>query len=281
MFSAIFGALGANSAARKQAKAMVDVANINAESSKFKPYGLTTGFGSSAFDTENQTATYTLDPRMQALRDQYYNLGEQTLSNLQLDPDAATQDYFDRTVGLMQSGWEAQDIAQRAQGPRGRMGVGVSSEALGLGPGGGLVNREEVAKQLVRDQNLQKAAFLAQDKAQQDITNYINRASNLFNSGIDIEKLGLNSLTMGADIGNKAAISNANAARINAAGQTAAANANLAGDLSTAKLLQGIGTGLDDIFSGGNSPFYQYQTRGMFGSPSSSQWAASIGAGGE
>ena len=38
----------------------------------FTPYGITTGFGTSTFDTAGKTGGYTLTPEMQAFRDQYY-----------------------------------------------------------------------------------------------------------------------------------------------------------------------------------------------------------------
>lgn len=75
----IFGAKESASAARDaastSANAQVRAAQIAAESSKFRPVGVTTGFGTSNFGYDEAgnltTAGYTLNPELTQLRDQY------------------------------------------------------------------------------------------------------------------------------------------------------------------------------------------------------------------
>ena len=63
----------AKSAAKTQAAAQTEAARIAAEEARFRPVGITTGFGSSNFtmgpDGRLQSAGYTLTPEMQAIRD--------------------------------------------------------------------------------------------------------------------------------------------------------------------------------------------------------------------
>ena len=62
----------AKSAAKTQARAQTEAARIAAEEARFRPVGITTGFGSSNFtmgpDGRLQSAGYTLTPEMQAIR---------------------------------------------------------------------------------------------------------------------------------------------------------------------------------------------------------------------
>jgi hypothetical protein len=70
------------SAAREAGQSNIEAARLAAESAKFKPYSLTTGFGRGFFDTEKGTAGYEIDPRLAAFRDQLYGQAEQTLAQL-------------------------------------------------------------------------------------------------------------------------------------------------------------------------------------------------------
>lgn len=119
----------AQSAANTSADAQRYAANQAAEAAKFKPYNVTTGFGSSTFG--DQTASYTLTPEMQAIRDRLiaqagaynpeqagqlaqplnpaatslFNLGQQYLA---VSPEAAAQQYMTQQQALLAPGREQQ-----------------------------------------------------------------------------------------------------------------------------------------------------------------------------
>lgn len=254
----LFGASSARKAAKESARAQIEAAKIAADAAKFRPYAVTTGFGSSMFDTENQTAGYELDPRFQALRDQYYGLGEQALGGIELDRKKAAQSLYDEALGLSEGARLARDVNLRAnQLASGRVGVGISPEALGAGADtGGMINAERFMNTLADSRANREMAFTALDKASAMTDQDIARAGGLFQSGFGIEELGMKPLTLGADIGNRAAVSGANQAQALLSGGQNAAQANLAAGLSTANLYQNLGQQFGGMFSGvgGSTP---------------------------
>lgn len=81
------GLFGANKAAQSQraaadraAQAQIEAAKIQAEASKFRPVGVTTGFGSTQYtmgeDGYLTEAGYTLDPRIAAQQEQFLNYSD-------------------------------------------------------------------------------------------------------------------------------------------------------------------------------------------------------------
>lgn len=235
-----------------------------AEAAKFKPYSLTTGFGKSFFDTEKQTAGYDIDPRLAAFRDQLYGQAEQTLGQLQgTTPEQQAQQYVNQQMGLLAPTREAEDLAlrQRMLGS-GRIGLGVSSGFMG-GDTQGLINPDQYGVNLARERANAEIGAAGTQYGQNIYDKLIARGTGLFTSGSGIEQLGMSPLTMGADIGNKAAVSgNAQAQALLSGGQTAA-NANLAsslGNQSYNQQLQRQLSGLD--YSKMGNPFSGLFTSG-------------------
>lgn len=252
--SGLLGASSARSAAKENARAQIEAAKIAADAAKFRPYAVTTGFGSSMFNTDDQTASYALDPRLQAMRDQYYGLGEQALGGLELDPTKAAEAYYSRQQGLLAPTRQGEDIALRQnQLGRGRLGLGVSSEAMGAGAGG-MVNPEQYQRDLARARADAELAAGSYSQAQADIDRDIARGSGLLQSGFGVENLGMGALGMGADIGNRAQVSGANQAQALLSGGQNAAQANLAAGLNTAQMYQNLGQQFGGMFSGSGTP---------------------------
>jgi len=81
-------------AASDASAASIAAAAIAADAAAFKPYGVTTGFGTGYFDPENQTAGYQLDPALAAYRDELFGLGTQALPTSIQGPQAAGLQYF-------------------------------------------------------------------------------------------------------------------------------------------------------------------------------------------
>lgn len=235
----IWDDLTGKSAAKAAGDANIQAANIAAESAKFKPYSLTTGFGKSFFDTANNTAGYEIDPRLAAFRDMLYGQATSTLGQLEgTSPEAEAQKYVSQQMGLLAPTRQAEDVANRlsAMGT-GRIGLGVSSGYVG-GEGQGLLNPDQFATNLARERVNSQIAAQGTDYGQSIIDKLLARGTGMFQSGAGIEQLGMSPLTMGADIGNKAAISGAQAGNMLLQGGMNAANANLAGGISQANALQ-------------------------------------------
>ena len=241
----LFGASSAKSAARESSNAQIEAARIAADAAKFRPYSITSGFGSSSFNPDTQTATYELDPRLAGYRDQLYGLSNQQMGQINMDPTQAAQNYYDQQQGLMAGGRQAEDMALRQQQLQsGRIGLGLSGASQGAGAGTGYVNPQQYQMQLARNMSDQQLAAGSQQMAQADIDRLISRGTGLLQTGMGIEQQGQTALTLGADIGNKASAAGAQQGNALLAGGQAAANANLAGGLGYAQMLmQGFGAG--------------------------------------
>ncbi len=137
-------------AAKGQAEALRAAADKASAMAQFKPYGMTTAFGTSAFTPEGQ-GSYTLSPELKAIQDQLFaqagsydtaalgqaaqqplmggsqslfNLGQQYLAQ---SPEQAAADYMKQQSGLLSAGREQQLAAirnQLAQSGRGGLSVG-------------------------------------------------------------------------------------------------------------------------------------------------------------
>ena len=241
----MYGADQAQQAAGQSAQANIEAAKIAAEAAKFKPYSISTGFGTSYFDENKQQAGYKLDPTLQAFRNAMYGGAGEFLGQIKTDPQAAAQQYYNQQQALMAGGRGAEDIALRQQQLQsGRIGLGLSGASQGAGAGTGYVNPEQYQQQLARSQADQQLAAQSTQLAQADIDRAIGRGTGLLQTGLGIEEYGLRPLTIGADIGSRQAVSGGNQAQALLGGGQAAAQANLAGGLAGAGMFGNLGRSL-------------------------------------
>ena len=251
----------ASSAASSQAAAsqyaadkQLEAARLAADAAKFRPYSVTTGYGSSFFNPETQTAGYTLDPRLKAMQDLFYGQSEQALQTLgATSPEQEAQKYYAQQMGLLAPQRAQEDIAARQAGlMSGRIGLGVSPAAAGAGVGGGLLNPDEFARMKARELANAQLAAQSTEYGQSMIDKLMARAGTGLQQGAGVEELGLKPLTIGADIGNRQATAGAASGQLlssgtNAAmqnlmqGTTAANQYRLAANLGTAQGLQNAG----------------------------------------
>jgi len=212
------------------------------EAAKFRPYSVTTGFGTSNFNTDGQTAGYTLDPRLAAFRDLFYK-GAEGMAPTQAQTDYATgvsqygMDLFGRAANL-DTGQIARDYYNQQQGilnpmrmqenvqladtlfSSGRSGVGIGmTNAAGQT---GYINPEQFALLSAREGQNAELAMNATDRARQmqadDLSKAIgyygmgqelkatpyNTMNTLFGYGANVEGLGSSTLDAGLTIGNSA-----------------------------------------------------------------------------
>lgn len=238
--------LGSAALAYYGADATADATSAAAERAaamgEFKPYSITSGFGTSFFDKDKQQAGYELDPRLKAFQNAMYGGATDFLGQINPDPTAAAQQYYNQQQGLMARGRVEEDIALRQQQLQsGRIGLGLSGASQGAGVGTGYVNPDQYQQQLARSQADQQLAANSTQLAQADIDRAISRGAGLFQTGVGIEELGLKPLQMGMDIGNRAATLGANQGSTLLGGATSAAQANLAGTLGAAGMLSKAG----------------------------------------
>ena len=228
-------------AAKDKADAAARTASTVAAAAEFKPYAISTGLGTSYFDTDKQQAGYELDPTLRAYRDKFYTLGADFLGNVQTDPTAAARDYYTQQQSLMSGQRGAEDIALRQQQLQsGRIGFGLSGASQGAGMGTGFVNPDQYQRDLARAQADQQMAFDARQRAQSEIDANILRGQGLFTSGAGVEELGMKPLTLGADIGNRVATTGANAASALLGAGSAANNAALQAQQARNSMFTGL-----------------------------------------
>lgn len=255
--SLLSGLMGASSA-RKAADAQLESARIAADAAQFRPYGVTTGFGKSFFDTSTQQAGYELDPRLQAFRDQLYGLSSAALDQLAAtSPEAEAQKYVEQQMGLLAPTRQAEDIAARqAALGSGRIGLGVSAGSVGGGDAAGLVNPDDFARQLARERINAQVAAEGTQYGQNMIDKLISRGTGLFSSGAGVEQLGMGALTTGADIGKTGVMAGGQQAQALLQGGLGAAQANLAAGLANANMLQRGGLAFSGLFAQPQQPSY-------------------------
>jgi hypothetical protein len=239
----LLGQNQANKAAESAASAQLAAAERASEAAAFKPYSVTTGYGTGFFDAENQTAGYELDPALAAYRDRLMMMGAEGLPQT-MDPTANAQQYYNEMLAMQEPGRAQQDV-QMQQGAfgSGRLGLRLAGEAAGAGTGG-MYQPDYLGMNKARE--LQNMA-LAQQSRQQSMNELdasIARGTGLMQQGLGVEQLGMTPLTMGAEFGGMG--SNAGAAQGTALmqGGLGAAQANLAAGLGSSNTLSNLGLGL-------------------------------------
>ncbi len=232
------------------AAANIESAKIAADAAAFKPYAISTGFGSSYFDPSKNQAGYELDPLLSAFRNKMYGTGAEFMSQIETDPQQAAQNYYNQQQALMAGGRGAEDMALRQQQLNsGRIGLGLSGASQGAGAGTGYVNPQQYQQQLARAQQDQQLAAQSMQLAQADIDRNISRGTGLMQSGFGVEELGFRPLTIGADIGAGQQTSGGQQAQALLAGGQGAANSRLAGEIASMRAQQGAVGGFSGLFS--------------------------------
>jgi hypothetical protein len=247
-------------AGREANAANLEAARIAAETAKFKPYSVTSGFGRGFFDTEKGTAGYEIDPRLASFRDLLYGQAEQTMGGIGT-PEEQAQKYYQQQMGLLAPGRTQEDIMARERGLQtGRIGLGVSAGYGGAGDVSGMLNPDDFARMRARELANTQIANESTTYGQSLIDKLIARGTGLFTAGAGVEQLGMSPMTMGADIGNKSSVSQGQQAqallqggRAGAdamlAGSTAGTQYNLAGDIGMARAVQQGGNAFSGMFT--------------------------------
>lgn len=242
----LYGQNIASNAAQDAGDQAAEVARIAAEAARFKPYGVTTGFGSSWFNPQTQQAGYTLDPALAAFRD--YNLMgagavADQLAATGLDPQQQAAVYYQQAQDLMapQRAQQQSELQQDLFGS-GRLGMRLAGERAGAGRDtGGMYQPDVLGYQRAQEMANQKLAMDSRQMAQQEIDNMIRRSQGLFTYGTGVEELGMKPFQMGAQLGGAASNAGANAGQLLQTGLNAAANASAKAGMGWGDYLTGFG----------------------------------------
>jgi hypothetical protein len=258
----IIGGNKASKAAAAQAEALRAAGQTAFESSRFRPVGVTTAFGTSNFNVDPTTgallgAGYQLTPEMQAIQggllsqaggagmdftgqglqgaQSLFNLGQQYLAQ---SPQEAAQQYMTQQQALLQPGREqAQAGLTQNLFNTGRGGLAVAQGGMM-----GAANPEQQA--LLNAQAMQDLQLAA--RAQQAGMDQTSFGAGLFGMGADvatagysplqsalagatgIENLGQKALSLGMNLGETATAANQRAAQLRLGTAAPAAQAQFA-----------------------------------------------------
>lgn len=240
---AAYGQNQAQQAAKDAAAAQLAASNTAAEAAAFKPYSVTTGLGTGYFNPETQTAGYTLDPALQAWRDQYMQNAAQAMPS-SFDTTANAQQYYNEMQTMMQPARQAENLAmQQDLFGSGRLGLRLAGQGAGTGTSG-MVQPDVFGLNQSRALADQALAQQARAQAQTELDQSIARGTGMLQTGLGIEQLGLTPLELGGTFGGYA--SNAGATQANALlqGGLGAAQANLAAGLGASNMMGNLGLGL-------------------------------------
>lgn len=245
-------------AAQTSADAQVRAAEIAAEQAKFRPVGMSTRFGTSYFNKDDQgnitTAGYNLSPELKAIQDYAMQQAAagQTDTNTLLGlgrgyfaqtPEAAAQDYMSKQRALYAPAQEQQLAAIRNRlAQSGRAGLSVGGTESGNIQAS---NPELQAYYNALAQQESQLAANADLAAQQRITFGQGLLSNAYSPiatplGLagTTEQLGQGAFDLGVNLGGRQTQANQAGAQLYASGMTNAANTQAAGQLGAARTMQ-------------------------------------------
>ena len=240
----LLGQRSAEKAAETAAEAQLQAGQQAADAAAFKPYSVTTGFGTGTFDTEAGTASYDIDPGLAAYRDALMSLGASALPE-DIDTAAQAQTYYDELQAMQAPARAQEDVALRQSlFGSGRLGMRLAGEAAGAGTGGGMYQPDVLGQQKARELANTAMAQQARQQALNELDAQIARGTGLFQQGLGVEQLAMTPLTMGGEFGGMASSAGANQAQMLMQGGLGAAQANLAAGVGASNTLGGLGLGL-------------------------------------
>lgn len=267
----------ARDAASTSAAAQLEAARLAAEAQKFRPVGITSRFGTSNFQLNDQGyltgAGYQLSPELKAMQDQIMGYTRQGLGDigtlqalgrgyLAETPEQAAASWMQKQQALLQPSREL----QRSQIQQGLFGSGRGGLSVAQGGNLGAANPELQAYYNALAQQDLGLAAQAQQAGQQQTQfglGLLSSAYAPFQTGLGtastIEQLGQTPLDIGAQLGGRSAAAGANV------GQSL-----LAGGMSAAKTMQAansfspLGATLTGL---SQNPYFAYGLGNYFSQP--------------
>lgn len=282
IISGVLGAVGSYQAQKKlgQASDSLQAAGRKAfEEGQYRPYGVTTGAGSTVFG--DGQASYQMSPEYQQQQQTLFGLGSDAMARAQRGYGDYAEDLYQQQRDLGADSRQAEAIKLRSllKGS-GMGGLQVSGQGLGAGEGSGMFNPQSLefsrafAEQDARDR------FAATQAADARMLRDIELGSGMFSQGQGMDQAALDAINLGSNLGAQQSAANTAAMTNYLSGYGGAAESTAARGRSIAGGLQGIGTGINKyyaapqqtMFSQGsgnlaswNSPFgSSYSTRNTY-----------------
>ena len=250
LISGLFGGAGANAAAagsRDASKLQQDAANLAYAGGQYKPYGVTSGLGTSSFN--DGQSSFALDPRYQAQQDQMMGLGSQAFGAAGGDYNQLADQFYNqqRDLGAGSRNAEAMRLGESMFGT-GSSGLRMGAESLGAS-GGGMLSPQGYGFAQAFAQQDAADRYNAFDRAQQQRQTDIGIGQSMLNSSQGLDNMGLKQQELGGMFGNYAANA-ANAAGSNlVSGMSGAAGNTQNAGMAKSGGWTGIGNSLGGLFN--------------------------------
>jgi|TARA_R110000765_G_scaffold126786_2_gene224727 hypothetical protein len=206
LISGLFGGAGANAAAqgsREASELQQAAANKAYEGGQYKPYGVSSGLGTSSF--KDGQSLFSLDPRYQGQQDQMLGLGNQAFGAAQGDYGQLANQFYNqqRDLGAGSRNAEAMRLGESMFGT-GSGGLRMGAESLGAG-GGGMMSPQGYGFAQAFAQQDAADRYNAFDRAQQQRATDIGIGQSMLTQSQALDQMGLSQQELGGMFGNYAA----------------------------------------------------------------------------
>ena len=266
LISGILGGTGANAAAQGAGEAsqiQIDAANKAYDGGQYKPYGVTTGLGTSSF--EDGQSSFALDPRYQAQQDKMLGLGSSAFDAAGGDYNQLAEQFYNqqRNLGADSRNAEALQLGGSMFGS-GRTGLNMSASALGAG-GGGMLSPDGFgfAQAFAQQDALDRQSSF--DRAQEQRLRDLGIGSDLLGLSTGLDQAGLDQSGLGGLFGQYSSNA-ANAAGSNlVSGMAGGAGARQDQGMAKSGGWTGIANTVGNTNWSGDNQGYSGGSGGLFG----------------
>ena len=168
---------------------------------QFKPYTVTTGVGTTAYDPTTGTTRSALIPGAEELRNLAGSASGGMFRSLQgFDPSSRANEIFREQTALLQPEFARQ--AQQLKGTlfgSGRLGLGVAGEGVGAGAGTGMVQPDVYGQSLAQNRALAELAAGSRTQALEEASSLAQTGGGLLTSALGISELENALMRLGID----------------------------------------------------------------------------------
>lgn len=304
-WGAIGGAVAGSAASGIMGGLFGDDDEPEAPTSQFRPYSVTSGYGSASGSLNPMTGklkiTSSLNPQLSGLMSQgfsgasdfmklYGQQAQQPISPFQYnyDTDKATQDYYQTGLGLLQPQMTqmAQQSGERMFGT-GRLGLQLSGESLGAGAGTGMMSPDAYTTQMAQNRALAELYGQSREKALAEQMQDYNVSKGIYGTNIAAQQQYLQNLGSGLEgmFGIGTGLSDLERS-LNTLGISGSGTASGAGMMTAqaqpesmmSKFMGGAIPGVANAVSGGVADWLgggqDYGTIGGFGNPKTTKYGS-------
>jgi len=199
MGSLIGGLLGTNRLTN-QADQMKEVAREYADKAYFRPYTVTTGFGTTGYTPDGGFTSALSQPYQDIMGTSLAGAGRLFEQAAAFDPTQRGQEIFAEQSALLQPQFQqqAQQLQQSLFGS-GRLGLRLAGESAGLGAGSGMVQPDALGLGRAQQQTLAQLAAGSRGQALGEQAQLQQLAGGMLGAGMGISEMERALMAQGVD----------------------------------------------------------------------------------